>query len=199
MQSPVRRVVILGAAGRDFHDFNTVFRDKPDCRVVAFTATQIPGIDGRRYPASLAGSLYPDGIPIVAEDELEGLIRRDRPGCEVHDLRVRHVRVREDAEVDILAADQALELVLGDDGDAVRVERSGEGCGIAPSVDARDLRRGEGDDPAVGLVPENRVEVVEIAGRRAQNYDTPHGALHGNPPAGRAPHPKSRAEALREA
>jgi len=77
MQSPVRRVVILGAAGRDFHDFNTVFRDKPDCRVVAFTATQIPGIDGRRYPASLAGSLYPDGIPIVAEDELEGLIRRE--------------------------------------------------------------------------------------------------------------------------
>ncbi|MGZ5430878.1 MAG: GTPase, partial [Thermoanaerobaculia bacterium] len=62
MSSPVRRVVILGAAGRDFHDFNTVFRDKPDCRVVAFTATQIPGIDGRRYPASLAGSLYPDGI-----------------------------------------------------------------------------------------------------------------------------------------
>ncbi len=55
MHSPVRRVVILGAAGRDFHDFNTVFRDKPEYRVVAFTATQIPGIDGRRYPPSLAG------------------------------------------------------------------------------------------------------------------------------------------------
>src|ERR1035441_5513111 len=109
---------------------------------------------------------------------------RDRPGCEVHDLRVRHVRVREDAEVDILAADQALELVLGDDGDTVRVERSGEGCGIAPSVDARDLRRGEGDDPAVGLVPENRVEVVEIAARRAQDDDMPYGALHGRPSGG---------------
>ena len=75
MQSPVRRVVILGAAGRDFHDFNTVFRDRPGHQVVAFTATQIPGIDGRRYPAALAGALYPDGIPIVPEDSLEELIR----------------------------------------------------------------------------------------------------------------------------
>src|SRR5512135_3266694 len=78
MQSPVRRVVILGAAGRDFHDFNTVFRDKPGHQVVAFTATQIPGIDARRYPAALAGALYPDGIPIVPEDSLEDLIRRER-------------------------------------------------------------------------------------------------------------------------
>ena len=57
MQSHVRRVVILGAAGRDFHDFNTVFRSDPAHRVVAFTATQIPGIEGRRYPAALAGAL----------------------------------------------------------------------------------------------------------------------------------------------
>ena len=78
MQSPVRRVVILGAAGRDFHDFNTVYRDEPGHQVVAFTATQIPGIEGRRYPAALAGSLYPDGIPIVAEDGLEELIRRGK-------------------------------------------------------------------------------------------------------------------------
>src|ERR1019366_6461893 len=83
-----------------------------------------------------------------------------------------------------LATDQALELVLGDDGDAVRVERSGKGCGIAPSVNARDLRRGEGDDLVVGLVAENRVEVVEIAARRAQDDDTPHGALHGRPSGG---------------
>ncbi|HEX7528537.1 MAG TPA: GTPase, partial [Thermoanaerobaculia bacterium] len=78
MQSPVRRVVILGAAGRDFHDFNTVYRDKPGHKVVAFTATQIPGIEGRRYPAALAGALYPDGIPIIAEDGLEELIRREK-------------------------------------------------------------------------------------------------------------------------
>jgi len=70
--------VILGAAGRDFHDFNLVYRADPATRVVAFTAAQIPGIAGRRYPASLAGPLYPDGIPIVEEDELESLCRRER-------------------------------------------------------------------------------------------------------------------------
>jgi predicted GTPase len=73
----MRRVVIMGAAGRDFHDFNVVYRDDPETTVVAFTATQIPGIAGRRYPAALAGTQYPQGIPIVAEDELEELIRRE--------------------------------------------------------------------------------------------------------------------------
>lgn len=73
----MRRVVIMGAAGRDFHDFNVVYRDDPQTTVVAFTATQIPGIAGRRYPAELAGAQYPQGIPIVAEDELEELIRRE--------------------------------------------------------------------------------------------------------------------------
>ena len=73
----MRRVVIMGAAGRDFHDFNVVYRDDPQTTVVAFTATQIPGIAGRRYPAELAGKHYPEGIPIVAEDELEELIRRE--------------------------------------------------------------------------------------------------------------------------
>ncbi|MFO0556262.1 MAG: cyclic 2,3-diphosphoglycerate synthase [Polyangiaceae bacterium] len=73
-----RRVIILGAAGRDFHDFNTVFRDDPSYEVVAFTASQIPKIAGRRYPASLAGRHYPEGIPIEAEDSLEELIRERR-------------------------------------------------------------------------------------------------------------------------
>jgi predicted GTPase len=73
-----RRVVIMGAAGRDFHDFNVVFRDDPSVRVVAFTATQIPGIADRRYPPELAGSHYPHGIPICGEDELEDLIRSER-------------------------------------------------------------------------------------------------------------------------
>src|ERR687891_240647 len=65
----------MGAAGRDFHNFNVVYRDDPDTEVVAFTATQIPGIEGRRYPAALAGSRYPDGIEIRPEDELTALIR----------------------------------------------------------------------------------------------------------------------------
>lgn len=69
-----RRVLILGAAGRDFHDFNLVYRDDPGVEVVAFTATQIPKIDGRRYPAELAGPHYPNGIPIEREDDLERLI-----------------------------------------------------------------------------------------------------------------------------
>ncbi|MFO7610210.1 MAG: cyclic 2,3-diphosphoglycerate synthase [Candidatus Krumholzibacteriia bacterium] len=69
-----RKVIILGAAGRDFHNFNCVYRDNADYEVVAFTATQIPDIDGRRYPAALAGSLYPEGIPIHDEAELPGLI-----------------------------------------------------------------------------------------------------------------------------
>ncbi|MCC6746904.1 MAG: GTPase [Deltaproteobacteria bacterium] len=69
------RVLILGAAGRDFHNFNVYFRDNPGYRVMGFTATQIPGIDGRRYPPELAGSRYPQGIPIEREDELPRLIR----------------------------------------------------------------------------------------------------------------------------
>ncbi len=69
------KVVIMGAAGRDFHNFNTLFRDDERYDVVAFTATQIPDIEGRTYPAELAGSLYPDGIPIVPEEELESVIR----------------------------------------------------------------------------------------------------------------------------
>jgi predicted GTPase len=69
-----RKVIIMGAAGRDFHNFNTFFRDDPSYKVVAFTATQIPGIDDRRYPPELAGYLYNDGIPIRPETALETLI-----------------------------------------------------------------------------------------------------------------------------
>jgi len=71
------RVVIMGAAGRDFHNFNVVFRDNPQYQVVAFTAAQIPDIAGRTYPSSLAGSLYPQGIPILEEAELVSLVRRE--------------------------------------------------------------------------------------------------------------------------
>jgi len=71
----VRNAVIVGAAGRDFHNFNTFFRERDTYRVVAFTATQIPDIAGRAYPPELAGPLYPDGIPIVVEERLEEIIR----------------------------------------------------------------------------------------------------------------------------
>lgn len=70
-----KNVVIIGAAGRDFQNFNTYYRGNKDCNVVAFTAAQIPDIEGRKYPAELAGSLYPDGIPIYAEADLPKLIK----------------------------------------------------------------------------------------------------------------------------
>jgi len=72
-----RNAIIMGAAGRDFHDFNVYFRDNPEYRVVAFTATQIPYIANRTYPASIAGKLYPEGIPIYPEERLAELIERN--------------------------------------------------------------------------------------------------------------------------
>jgi len=74
-QMTAKKVLILGAAGRDFHNFNVIFRDHPEFHVVGFTATQIPGIAGRKYPAQLAGSLYPKGIPIFEQNDLEQLIK----------------------------------------------------------------------------------------------------------------------------
>jgi len=70
-----KNIIIIGAAGRDFHNFNTYFRDNEEYNVIAFTAAQIPDIDGRKYPAELAGSLYPHGIPIHSEDQLPRLIQ----------------------------------------------------------------------------------------------------------------------------
>ncbi|MEA3232949.1 MAG: cyclic 2,3-diphosphoglycerate synthase [Thermodesulfobacteriota bacterium] len=74
----VEKVIIMGAAGRDFHNFNVYFRDNKRYQVVAFTATQIPDIDGRVYPQELAGELYPDGVPIHTDEHLAEMIRKDR-------------------------------------------------------------------------------------------------------------------------
>lgn len=78
-----KRVLILGAAGRDFHNFNTYYRGNAEFHVVAFTATQIPDIDGRVYPAELAGPGYPNGIPIKAEADMEQIIRDEKVDCVV--------------------------------------------------------------------------------------------------------------------
>lgn len=91
------RTLILGAAGRDFHNFNVVYRDDPSHTVVAFTATQIPDIAGRRYPPSLAGRLYPEGIPIWPEDDLAAIIeahRIDRVVFSYSDVSYVHVMRR---------------------------------------------------------------------------------------------------------
>jgi len=98
------RVLIMGAAGRDFHNFNLVYRNNPSAEVVAFTATQIPNIDGRRYPAELAGPDYPEGIPIHPEEDLSRLIRE----LQIHEVvfsysDVRHVYVMNRAS-EVLAA-----------------------------------------------------------------------------------------------
>jgi predicted GTPase len=74
----VEKVIIMGAAGRDFHNFNIYFRDNPRYRVVAFTAAQIPAIEGRLYPPELAGMFYPEGIPIFQESQLAGIIRQEQ-------------------------------------------------------------------------------------------------------------------------
>jgi predicted GTPase len=99
-----RRVVLMGAGGRDFHDFAVVFRDDPAVRVVAFTAAQIPGIAGRTFPASMAGARHPDGIPIVDEHELPDLIRRERVDEVVFSYSdLSHTQVMQKASV-VLAA-----------------------------------------------------------------------------------------------
>ena len=80
MSNHTSKVIIMGAAGRDFHDFNAFWRDNPAYEVVAFTATQIPDIAGRVYPPELAGPRYPRGIPIYPEEQITDLIRGPRRG-----------------------------------------------------------------------------------------------------------------------
>ena len=104
------RVIIMGAAGRDFHNFNVFFRNNPEYEVVAFTATQIPDIEGRKYPKELAGENYPDGIPIYAENELSNLIKRfnvDRVVLAYSDLSYPYV-MEKSAVVNAAGADFVL-------------------------------------------------------------------------------------------
>jgi len=98
--SDVKKVIIMGAAGRDFHNFNTCFRDNPQYKVVAFTANQIPDIAGRKYPPQLAGKLYPSGIPIHEEAELPELIRKHGADEVVFSYSdVQHVHVMHQASL----------------------------------------------------------------------------------------------------
>jgi len=97
-----RKIVIMGAAGRDFHVFNCCYRDLESIEVVAFTATQIPHIENRRYPAALAGPFYPDGIPIVPEQELESLVRTsgiDEVIFAYSDVSLAYIEARREAVV----------------------------------------------------------------------------------------------------
>lgn len=98
------RVLIMGAAGRDFHNFNMVYRDDPASRVIAFTAAQIPDIAGRRYPPALAGTLYPGGIPIVDEKELETLCHKEQVDQVIFAYSdISHARVMHTASIALAA------------------------------------------------------------------------------------------------
>jgi predicted GTPase len=138
-----RRVVIMGAAGRDFHNFNVVYREDPAVTVVAFTATQIPRIDRRRYPPELAGPLYPEGIPIVPESELDSLIKNDGVDQVVFAYSdVSHEYVMHQASrVLASGADFAL---LGPESTAV-------GCSV-PVVSVLATRTGAGKSPTSRFV-----------------------------------------------
>src|SRR5579859_3039229 len=135
---PPRRVVIVGAAGRDFHNFNLLYRGKPEFVVVAFTAAQIPDISGRSYPPSLAGPGYPNGIPIVPESELAELTARER----IDDVMLAysdlpHVEVMHKASIALAAG--ASFLLAG--------PRATELVSTRPVVSVCAVRTGSGKSP----------------------------------------------------
>jgi len=133
----------MGAAGRDFHNFNVVFRRDPAYRIVAFTATQIPGIDRRRYPPELAGPLYPEGIPIVPEAGLEDLVKREAVDVVVFAYSdVSHELVMHQASRSMAAG--ADFMLLGPDSTAIR-------CHV-PVISVLAVRTGAGKSPASRLL-----------------------------------------------
>jgi len=143
MVSRPRRIVIVGAAGRDFHNFNVAYRDDESVRVVAFTAAQIPDIEGRRYPPELAGARYAEGIPIVAEEELADLIRRERVDAAVFAYSdVSHDHVMKIGSR-VLAAGADYEL-LGPDRTMLRASK--------PVLSVTAVRTGAGKSPVTRLL-----------------------------------------------
>jgi predicted GTPase len=161
-----RRVLIMGAAGRDFHNFNTVYRTDPDAQVVAFTATQIPFINDRRYPASLAGPQYPDGIQIYDESELVRLIEE----LDVDDVvfsysDVRHEYVMHKAST-VMAAGANF-VLLGPDATMLRA--------TVPTVAVTAVRTGVGKSQTTRAV----AGALKEAGKRvvAVRHPMPYGDL----------------------
>ena len=160
------RVIIMGAAGRDFHNFNTVFRDDASHEVVAFTATQIPDIEGRRYPAELAGPRYPSGIPIHAEEELPSLIRSLKAQQVVFAYSdVSHETVMHKASI-VLAAGADFRLI-GPDASMLKSK--------VPVVSICAVRTGSGKSQTTRKV----CQVLREAGKRvvAVRHPMPYGDL----------------------
>jgi predicted GTPase len=161
-----RRVIIMGAAGRDFHNFNTVFREDPAAEVVAFTATQIPNIEGRRYPAELAGAGYPQGIPIHGEAELPNLIRAlDADQVVFAYSDVSHLTVMHKASI-VLAAGADFRLI-GPKGSMIRSR--------VPVVSVCAVRTGSGKSQTTRRV----IRILRERGKRvvAVRHPMPYGNL----------------------
>ncbi len=161
-----RRVIIIGAAGRDFHNFNTRYRDDESVKVLAFTAEQIPGIDDRRYPAELAGPLYPDGIPIYPEERLAELIKEldaDECAFSYSDISYTHV-MRIDA---IVAAAGASFILLGPNDTMVKSTK--------PVISVCAVRTGSGKSQTTRRV----IEILMESGLKpvAIRHPMPYGDL----------------------
>ena len=161
-----RRVVIIGAAGRDFHNFNVHYRHDDGYELVAFTATQIPGIEGRVYPPELAGSLYPDGIPIEAEDRLEDIVRAGK----VHEVVFAYSDVSHEGVMHI--ASRALSAgadftLLGPGSTMLRAE--------IPVVAICAVRTGAGKSQTTRAV----TEILKTAGKKVAvvRHPMPYGRL----------------------
>ena len=171
-----RRVLIMGAAGRDFHNFNAVYRDDPEVEVVAFTATQIPFIENRRYPAELAGERYPDGIPIHLEEDLDRLIEELKVDDIVFSYSdVSHEYVMHRAS-QVLAAGASF-VLLGPDATMLETEvpvvavcavRTGAGKSQTTRKVAETLRRA-GKTPVVVRHP---MPYGDLAAQRVQRFAT---------------------------
>jgi predicted GTPase len=170
----VRNVLIMGAAGRDFHNFNVAYRHDPESRVVAFTATQIPGIEDRRYPAELAGPAYPEGIPIHPEDDLPRLLRE----LDVDDVVFAYSDVSHETvmhRASLVLATGANFILLGPDATmlestkpvvAVCAVRTGAGKSQTTRAVVRALK-GDGRAPVVVRHP---MPYGDIAAQRVQRF-----------------------------
>jgi predicted GTPase len=172
----IQRILIMGAAGRDFHNFNVAYRDNPAYRVVAFTATQIPGIAERRYPAELAGRGYPDGIPIHPEAELEELIRTEAVDTVVFAYSdVSHETVMHAASRVLAAgADFALlgpdRTMLASWRPVIAVGATRTGCGKSQTT--RYLAELIAADGLVPVVVRHPMPYGDLAAQRVQRFAT---------------------------
>jgi len=174
----MRRVIILGAAGRDFHNFNVFFRDNPHYEVVAFTATQIPDIEGRRYPPELAGPRYPDGIPIEPEEKLEELIQEhDADVCVFAYSDVSHQHVMERASRAMAAGASFLLLgpkdtMLESQKPVISITAVRTGCGKSPTTRrVTDILKGLGQKVVVVRHPMPYGDLTKQIVQRFASFD----------------------------